>query len=332
MITCERPEIYDEELNKLLVDSAWEMAFDSEGLDLDRETLSKAIERVYNTPEYGYYNLVKLTKEGHWECIGSNLITYEFNISTNRITHWIQSLYVKKEFRRQGVFSKFLLPFNETQLITSKSIGVEVDSKVIKLYMDNHNQTAEAAYYKNGFVKLKQVTIMEEDLKDEVVSSLEYLSKSYSLRQAASEDMETIAQFLKGETYEYLENPGLRDHSGDLVGLANVLKNPFLGKVLILRGEGSSVVCLIYISFEISDWRNNVIWFIYSMKFAPKANEFIDGKGNLTRLVNSICDLNNTVYGGSCSRFVVPIDRVPVFEATRANQSHYSIFEKRLSA
>ena len=74
------------------------------------------------------------------------LITYEWSDWRNGQFWWIQSVYVHKEFRRQGVFKEMY------EFIKTKS---EADNQCVglRLYVEKENSRAQNTYEKMGMTK-----------------------------------------------------------------------------------------------------------------------------------------------------------------------------------
>jgi L-amino acid N-acyltransferase YncA len=84
------------------------MALETENLHLDGETLTKGIQALFNDPTKGFYNVAELDNK----IVGCYMITYEWSDWRNGVVYWLQSLYIEKEFRGQGIFKSIY-----TQLI-----------------------------------------------------------------------------------------------------------------------------------------------------------------------------------------------------------------------
>jgi GNAT superfamily N-acetyltransferase len=76
------------------------MALETEGINLDEAVITSGVKAVFDDPSKGVYFIVK---DGD-KAIASNLITYEWSDWRNRNIWWIQSVYVRPEYRKQGVF------------------------------------------------------------------------------------------------------------------------------------------------------------------------------------------------------------------------------------
>src|SRR5690554_2283290 len=78
------------------------LALETEGIELDRETLFKGVISLLADETKGRYFLY----ETDGEIIGQLLVTYEWSDWRNANYWWIQSVYVHPDYRRQGIFRK----------------------------------------------------------------------------------------------------------------------------------------------------------------------------------------------------------------------------------
>jgi GNAT superfamily N-acetyltransferase len=126
------------ELNSIL-NFQLAMAWETENIELEPQTVRKGIEEVFSDPSKGcYYIAVEKGK-----IIGSLLTTYEWSDWRNGMIIWIQSVYVIPGYRRRGVFSTLYQHIKEIVLNDPKLSG-------IRLYADKSNVIAHKAYKKLG--------------------------------------------------------------------------------------------------------------------------------------------------------------------------------------
>ena len=118
------------------------MAMETENKKLNKETVTKGVQEVFNTPSLGYYIIVK-DSSGILGCL---MITYEWSDWRNGLFWWIQSVYVKKTYRRQGVFRKMYKFINERAIADKKCTG-------IRLYVENNNSIAQKVYNNLGMTE-----------------------------------------------------------------------------------------------------------------------------------------------------------------------------------
>lgn len=117
------------------------LALDSENKEIDFEKTYSAVKDLIVNPEKGFYFVVKEKNE----IIGELMITFEWSDWNNYETWWIQSAYVKSDYRRKGVFKKLYDKVIEEA--KSKKVGA------LKLYVHSQNEKAIEVYEKIGMNK-----------------------------------------------------------------------------------------------------------------------------------------------------------------------------------
>jgi len=116
-----------------------EMALETENLTLNTDIVEQGVLQVFRNPAKGKY-LVACFDE---VIAGSLLLTYEWSDWRNKTVVWIQSVYVRPEYRRKGVFLKMYTTVK--QMITDDSTFAG-----IRLYVDRTNKQAQEVYQKCG--------------------------------------------------------------------------------------------------------------------------------------------------------------------------------------
>ena len=115
------------------------MAFETEGLLLNIDTCLKGVSGAISDAAKGLYLVAEL--EG--ELAGNLMITKEWSDWRNSWIYWLQSVFVLPAFRGKGVFKALLEGAVE--------IARQENSPSIRLYVENTNYKAIAAYLKTGF-------------------------------------------------------------------------------------------------------------------------------------------------------------------------------------
>jgi Acetyltransferase (GNAT) family. len=115
------------------------MARETEELDLDSELCTRGVQAVFDDPSRGRYFLAV----SGGAVIASLMITYEWSDWRNGKVWWIQSVYVRPEFRRQRVYAG---------LYEHVKGLVEADETLrgIRLYVDRRNVPAQDVYTRCG--------------------------------------------------------------------------------------------------------------------------------------------------------------------------------------
>lgn len=129
-----------------------EMALESEGTILNQETVKKGVTAVINDDFKGTYWVAK--HQGN--AIGSLMITREWSDWNNQWYWWIQSVYIKPEYRKQGVFKAMYSSVKES----ARENGVSQ----VRLYVDKTNHPAQTAYHKLGMCETHYL-MFEENIK-----------------------------------------------------------------------------------------------------------------------------------------------------------------------
>lgn len=111
------------------------MAHETEGIELDKPTVEKGVEAVLNDSNKGHYYIAEV--EG--QIVSSLLTTFEWSDWRNGTILWIQSVYVKPEFRRKGVY-RTLYSHIKALVLNSKNLNG------IRLYADKSNHPAHKTY------------------------------------------------------------------------------------------------------------------------------------------------------------------------------------------
>jgi len=128
------------------------MAWETEGKQLNPSTIRRGVRAVLDDSDYGLY----VVAQSDGEVVGCLLITYEWSDWRSSLFWWIQSLYVRPEFRRHGVF-KQLHDFVRAQALRRPEVCG------IRLYVEQSNRVAQDAYRRIG-MKPTAYQIYEEML------------------------------------------------------------------------------------------------------------------------------------------------------------------------
>ncbi len=115
-----------------------DMALESEGTVLDIQTVLPGVTAAMNDPQKGTY----IVARANGEAISSLMLTREWSDWTNRWYWWIQSVYVKPEYRGKGAYRAMYEKIKEM----AQQQGVTQ----IRLYVDKTNVRAQQVYKKLG--------------------------------------------------------------------------------------------------------------------------------------------------------------------------------------
>jgi GNAT superfamily N-acetyltransferase len=129
------------------------LADETEGIRLDPEILRAGVEAVLADPAKGLYWIA----EAKGEVIGQLMITLEWSDWRNGYFWWIQSVYVRTDFRGRGVF-KALYEFISTEAAR------RTDVCGLRLYVEQHNARARRTYERLG-MRLTGYQLYEADFR-----------------------------------------------------------------------------------------------------------------------------------------------------------------------
>src|SRR5687767_1218457 len=81
------------------------LAIDTESKTLDRATVQAGVKAVLSDPSKGRYFVARISEgDEAGTVIGQLMVTYEWSDWRNGMMWWVQSVYVRSDWRRQGVF------------------------------------------------------------------------------------------------------------------------------------------------------------------------------------------------------------------------------------
>jgi ribosomal protein S18 acetylase RimI-like enzyme len=126
------------------------MARETEGKELDLPLLQRGVAAFLADPSKGAYFLAE--QEG--QVAGQLAVTYEWSDWRAGYFWWLQSVYVRPEARRRGVFRRLLAHLQSEARRSADAIG-------IRLYVDRDNLAAQATYRQLGLAVTKYL-VMEQ--------------------------------------------------------------------------------------------------------------------------------------------------------------------------
>lgn len=117
------------------------LASETEGRQLERSRLRSGVESILADSAKGFYVVMEHRPTG--KIIGQLLVTFEWSDWRNAVFWWLQSVYVHKEWRRQGVFKTLY----DYVLAEGKRRG---NVAGIRLYVEQDNAVAQQVYTQAG--------------------------------------------------------------------------------------------------------------------------------------------------------------------------------------
>jgi GNAT superfamily N-acetyltransferase len=123
-----------------IIDFNIALCLESEGKTLDRSIVSEGVKRFILEPSRGKYFVAII----NGEVVGQTAYTFEWSDWRNGEIWWIQSVYVKPNFRGIGVFTSLFEHIKQLGEANSDCCG-------IRLYMERENSNARQSYARLGF-------------------------------------------------------------------------------------------------------------------------------------------------------------------------------------
>jgi GNAT superfamily N-acetyltransferase len=123
----------------IIIEFNQRLAQESEDKTLDLAVLSRGVAAVLADPARGLYFVAEL--DGR--IIGQLMITLEWSDWRNGWIWWIQSVYVRQEARRQGVFRALYQHVHQAARADPEVVG-------LRLYVERDNQVAQQTYLSLG--------------------------------------------------------------------------------------------------------------------------------------------------------------------------------------
>lgn len=123
----------------LIVDFNLRLAEESEGKKLDRAVLTRGVQRALASPEMCRYFMA----EAAGEVAGQTMITFELTDWRDGVLWWLQSVYVRPELRKLGVFRAIYKHIASLARQTEEVRG-------LRLYVEERNARAQRVYEQLG--------------------------------------------------------------------------------------------------------------------------------------------------------------------------------------
>jgi len=124
-----------------------QMAWETESTRLDPDTVRSGVQAVLEHSERGFYVLARSTGQTHstaqTQPIAALMVTTEWSDWRNGAYWWIQSVFVDKDYRRQGIYRQLY------QYVKDRARDAG-DVVSFRLYVENENDTAQRAYESLG--------------------------------------------------------------------------------------------------------------------------------------------------------------------------------------
>ena len=136
---------------RTLIEFNQAMAMETEGKVLPDDVISNGVKRIFDHPESGFY----IVCEDLNMIVGSLMVTFEWSDWRNGYFWWIQSVYVRPEWRRRGIFRQLYSHIKQKALEQPDVCG-------LRLYVEKNNRNAHATYNTMGMKETDYLLFEEE--------------------------------------------------------------------------------------------------------------------------------------------------------------------------
>ncbi len=122
------------------------MAFETEHRVLDRVRLRAGTLAVLRRSEHGQFYVAEAHDGAQPLTVGQLLITFEWSDWRNAQFWWVQSVYVRPDWRRRGIYRRM------HEAVTAMA-RARPDVCGLRLYVERHNDPARRAYQAQHMVQ-----------------------------------------------------------------------------------------------------------------------------------------------------------------------------------
>ena len=126
------------------------MALETERKVLLPRVIGAGVRGLLRRPDSGFYTVAE--RDG--EVIGALMVTKEWSDWRNGDFWWIQSVYVRPEFRRRGVYRRL---YRHLQALAANKRAV----CGFRLYVERDNRRAQATYRASGMERTRYLVFEE---------------------------------------------------------------------------------------------------------------------------------------------------------------------------
>lgn len=126
------------------------MARETEGVELVPEVIGAGVRAMIGNPQMGFYLVVELDNGIQ----ASLMVTSEWSDWRNGMFWWIQSVYVRPQYRRQGLYRELYARVKELAEQEPSVCG-------FRLYVERDNRNAQVTYQSLNMVET-EYRIFEE--------------------------------------------------------------------------------------------------------------------------------------------------------------------------
>ncbi|MGB1309751.1 MAG: GNAT family N-acetyltransferase [Leucothrix sp.] len=128
------------------------MAYETEHKTLLPQVILAGVNTMIANPSHGFY----LVAEDGDNIAGSLMITTEWSDWRNGVVWWVQSVYVREDYRRQGIYRSL---YDKVKALAEQDPAV----CGFRLYVEKDNINAQKTYQSLGMIETDY--LMYEELK-----------------------------------------------------------------------------------------------------------------------------------------------------------------------
>lgn len=132
-LTIRRASMADE---AVLVEFNLAIAWETEHKRLNRDVLAAGIRAVFADAARGFYTVAQ---DERGQVVGQMMVTFEWSDWRNGWFWWVQSVYVREDARRSGVFRALYREIERQAAADPNVIG-------LRLYFERDNTRAQSTY------------------------------------------------------------------------------------------------------------------------------------------------------------------------------------------
>ena len=130
-------------------------AFETERWEIEVDVALAGVRAILDKPSRGFY----LVADADGTVVGQCMVTYEWSDWRNGEFWWVQSVYVRPDCRRQGIFARL---YRTVEAMAAS----RPDVTGLRLYVETANAAAQATYSRLGMRRAPYV-LLERDYAKE---------------------------------------------------------------------------------------------------------------------------------------------------------------------
>ena len=125
---------------EILAEHNCAMAMETESKALNFDVVKSGVLGLLERPEYGFYLVAEMEIGEGRDVAATLMVTYEWSDWRNGLFWWVQSVYVRSHYRRQGVYRAMY------EYLQAESKQSEIPVCGLRLYVETQNFAAQKTY------------------------------------------------------------------------------------------------------------------------------------------------------------------------------------------